>query len=146
MIEIQRTITTTSGSEIPITEITTDNFGHIYDILNQITPGVSPVKVRETKRIIKTIIDASMTSTQAESIIVGIDDLSEIDLSSKPLAIAVGYKENILNKFGYGMMDDEYIIEDILYDNKHLNPDSMLYRFALSHYLVLRLLPVFKYV
>ena len=145
LIEIQRTITTTSGSEIPITEITTDNFGHIYDILNQITPGVSPVKVRETKRIIKTIIDASMTSTQAESIIVGIDDLSEIDLSSKPLAIAVGYKENILNKFGYGMMDDEYIIEDILYDNKHLNPDSM----CIDRFKSLprtRLLPVFKYV
>lgn len=143
--EIQRTITTSAGNEIPITEITTDNFGRIYDILNQITPGVSPVKVRETKRVIKTIVDASMTSAQAEAVIVGIDDLSEIDLSSKPLAIAVGYKENILNKFGYGMMDDEYIIEDILYDNKHLNPDSM----CIDRFKSLprtRLLPVFKYV
>lgn len=77
--------------------------------------------------------------------IVGIDDLNQIDLTSKPLAVAVGYKENILNKFGYGLIDDELIIEDILYDNKHLNPDSMcIERFkSLSK---TRLLPVFKYV
>ena len=86
-----------------------------------------------------------MTSAQAESVIVGIDDLNNIDLSSKPLAIAIGYKENILNKFGYGLIDDNFIIEDILYDNKHLNPDSM----CIDRFKSLpctRLLPVFKYV
>lgn len=143
--EIQRTIITTAGVEIPITEICTDNFGLVFDILNKITPGVSPVKIRETKRVIKTIVDANMTSAQAESVIVGIDDLNNIDLSSKPLAIAIGYKENILNKFGYGLIDDDFIIEDILYDNKHLNPDSM----CIDRFKSLpctRLLPVFKYV
>ena len=143
--EIQRTIITSSGSEIPITEICTDNFGLVFDILNRITPGVSPVKVRETKRVIKTIVDANMTSAQAESVIVGIDDLNNIDLTSKPLAIAIGYKENILNKFGYGLIDDQFIIEDILYDNKQLNPDSMcIDRFKSIPRT--RLLPVFKYV
>ena len=143
--EIQRTITTSSGVDIPITEICTDNYGLVFDILNKITPGISPVKIRETKRIIKTIVDTSIASTEAESVIVGIDDLNQIDLTSKPLAVAVGYKENILNKFGYGLIDDELIIEDILYDNKHLNPDSMcIERFkSLSK---TRLLPVFKYV
>lgn len=143
--EIQRTITTSSSVDIPITEICTDNYGLVFDILNKITPGISPVKIRETKRIIKTIVDTSITATDAESVIVGIDDLSQIDLTSKPLAVAVGYKENILNKFGYGLIDDELIIEDILYDNKHLNPDSMcIDRFkSLSK---TRLLPVFKYV
>ena len=145
LIEIHRTVTTKSGDEIPITEILTDNFGRVYEILNQITPGISPAKVRETKRVIKNIVDASVTSAQAESVIVGIDDLSQIDLSSKPLAIAIGYKENILNKFGYGLFEDDLIFEDILYDNKHFDPDSMcIDRFkSLAR---TRLLPVFKYV
>lgn len=143
--EIQRTITTHSGEEIPITEIKTDNFGLVYDILNQITPGISPLKIRETKRVIKNIVDTSIASNQAESIIVGIDDLSNIDLSSKPLAVAIGYKENILNKFGYGLFDDELIFEDILYNNKHFSADSMcIDRF--KSLACTRLLPVFKYV
>ena len=101
--------------DIPITEICTDNFGLVFDTLNKITPGISPVKIRETKRVIKTIVDTSISSTEAESVIVGIDDLNQLDLTSKPLAVAIGYKENILNKFGYDLIDDALIIEDILY-------------------------------
>lgn len=143
--EIYRTITTQYGEDIPITEIATDNFGLVYDILNQITPGISPAKVRETKRVIKSIVDASVSSSQAESVIIGIDDLSQVDLSSKPLAIAIGYKENILNKLGYGLFEDDLIFEDILYDNKHFSPDSMcIDRF--KSLACTRLLPVFKYV
>lgn len=143
--EIQRTIITQAGDEIPITEIRTDNFELVYDTLNKITPGISPVKIRETKRVIKNIVDTSITSDQAESVIVGIDDLSNIDLSSKPLAIAIGYKENILNKFGYGLFDDELIFEDILYNNKNFDADSMcIDRFKSIP--STRLLPVFKYI
>lgn len=145
LCEIHRTITTQSGEDIPITEISTDNFGLVYDLLNRITPGVSPAKVRETKRVIKSIVDANITSAHAESIIIGIDDLSQIDLSSKPLAIAIGYKENILSKFGYGLFEDDLIFEDILYNNKHFDSDSMcIDRFKSLAYT--RLLPVFKYV
>lgn len=145
LIEIHRTVTTASGDDIPITEISTDNFGLVYEILNRITPAISPAKVRETKRVIKSIVDASITSAQAESVIVGIDDLSQVDLSSKPLAIAIGYKENILNKFGYGLFEDDLIFEDILYDNKNFDSDSMcIDRFKSIPYT--RLLPVFKYV
>ena len=143
--EIQRTITTQSGDEIPITEIQTDNFSLIYDTLNKITPGVSPLKIRETKRIIKKIVDTSISSKEAESIIVGIDDLSKVDLSSKPLAIAIGYRESILSKFGYGLFDDVLIFEDILYNNQNFNADSMcLDRFKSIP--TTRLLPVFKYI
>lgn len=123
--EIKRTITTRSGNEIPITEIQTDNYFKVYKILNQITPGISPVKIRETRRVVKSIVDSSLSSSNAEAIIVGLDDLSEINLSQKPLAIAIGYRESILNKFGYGIFDDELIFEDILYDNKHFDADSM---------------------
>lgn len=143
--EIQRTVTTKNGDEIPIVEIQTDNFSLVYDILGKIVPGISPVKVRETKRVIKSIVDTSISSQDAESIIVGIDDLSNIDLSSKPLAIAIGYRENILSKVGYGLFDDLLILEDILYDNQDFNADSMCQdRFKSISYT--RLLPVFKYV
>lgn len=142
--EIKRTIITQSGVEIPITEIQTDNFALVYDILNQITPGISPSRVRETRKLVKTIVDQSITSNNADSVIVGIDNLSDVDLSTKPLAIAIGYRENILNKFGYGLLADDIIFEDILYNNKHFEPNEMcLERF--KSIAPQRLLPVFKY-
>ncbi|MGO5166395.1 MULTISPECIES: SIR2 family protein [unclassified Candidatus Paralachnospira] len=145
LIEIKRNITTKNGAEIPITEIQTDNYARVFDILNKIVPGVSPLKIRETRRIIKTIVDSSISDSNAEATIVGLDDLSKMDLSGKPLAIAIGYRENILSKFGYGIFDDDVILEDILYDNKHLDPDAMcLDRF--KSIAATRLLPVFKYI
>ncbi|MCI7130377.1 MAG: SIR2 family protein [Lachnospiraceae bacterium] len=143
--EIKRTITTKNGVDIPITEIQTDNYSLVYDILNRITPGISPIRIRETRKIVKTIVDQSVASADASSIIVGLDDLSNIDLSNKPLAVAIGYRESILNKYGYGMLADDMIFEDILLGNKHFDPNNMcLERFKSIPYN--RLLPVFKYV
>ena len=82
LVEIKRTHTTKNNIDIPITEIQTDNFAKVYEILNRITPGISPARVRETRRLVKTIVDQNISSNNAESIIVGIDDLSNIDLSS----------------------------------------------------------------
>lgn len=145
LVEIKRTHTTKNNINIPITEIQTDNFAKVYEILNKITPGISPVRVRETRRLVKTIVDQNISSSEAESIIVGIDDLSNIDLSSKPLAIAIGYRENILNRFGYGVLSDEMIFEDILYDNKKYDAEQMcMERFKSIP--VTRLLPVYKYI
>lgn len=145
LIEIERTIQTRHGTEIPFIEIQTDNYSQVYDILNKLTPGISPIKVRETRKVVKTIVDQSLASTEAESVIVGIDDLDKVDLTSKPLAIAIGYRENILNQFGYGALEDKLIWEDILYDNKHFNAESMcVTRF--KSIATSRLLPVYKYV
>lgn len=143
--EIQRTITTSKGTEIPITDIETDNYSLIYDILSRITPGISPIKIRETKRLVKTIVDQSVASNDAESLIIGIDELNDANLDSKPLAIAVGYKENILNKYGYDLLDESLIFEDILYDNKKFDAEFMcINRFKSLAYT--RLIPVYKYV
>ncbi len=145
LLEIERTIITKSGVEIPFVEIQTDNYIKIYEKIGEITPGISPVRVRETRKVVKTIVDQSMTSLDAETIIVGIDDLDHIDLSSKPLAIAIGYKENILSKYGYGRFGDEQIFEDIIFDNKNFDSGAMcderLRRISKN-----RLLPVYKYV
>ncbi|MCM1252489.1 MAG: SIR2 family protein [Clostridium sp.] len=145
LIEIRRTITTKKGLEIPITEIQTDNFSLVYDILNRITPGISPVRIRETKMFVKTIVDQSISQNDAEALILGIDALDDINFKNKPLAIAIGYKENILNKFGYGLLSDDMIFEDILFDNKHFDADEM----CLSRFKSIsstRLLPVHKYM
>ncbi len=145
LIEIKRTIITSTGSEIPITEIQTDNFAAVYDILNQVTPGMSPSRVRETRKLVKTIVDQSISTNSAESVIVGIDNLDDVDLSTKPLAIAIGYRENILNKFGYGLLADDMIVEDILFDNKHFSANEMCQE-RFKSISSTRLLPVFKYV
>lgn len=145
LVEIKNTIITDDGNKIPITEIQTDNYSKVYDILNNIVPGISPIKVRETRRVIKKIVDESMSTSSAESIIVGLDNLQNLDLTSKPLAIAIGYKESILNTYGYGLVNDSYILEDILYDNKHFDADNMcMVRFKSIR--SNQLLPVFKYV
>ncbi|NBJ93238.1 SIR2 family protein [Parablautia muri] len=143
--ETKRTLFTANGVEIPITEIITDNYLTIYEKLNHIIPGISASKIRETRKIVKKIVDQSITSDTAESIIVGIDDLDNIDISSKPLAIAIGYRDTILNKVGYGILADEMIFEDILMDNKHFDATEMcLERFKSIP--STRLLPVFKYL
>ena len=145
LIEVERTIITEKGKQIPFVEIQTDNYGTIYDKLGEITPGISPLKVRETRKVIKTIVDQNMSDANAESVIVGIDDLSEMDFSSKPLAIAIGYKENILNRYGYGILEENYIFEDIIYDNKRFDKEAMCNE-RYKNIPKSRLLPVFKYI
>lgn len=145
LIEIERTITTKNAVEIPFVEVQTDNYGLVFDKLSEIVPGISPLKVRETRRVVKTIVDQNMASSDAESIIVGIDDLSNFDFSSKPLAIAIGYKENILNKYGYGLLEESQIFEDIIFDNKHFDAEAMCSE-RLKRIGKTRLIPVFKYV
>ena len=145
LVETKTNVVAPNGNYIPLTEIRTDNFGLLFDTLNRIMPGVSPLRIRQTRKIVKKIVDQSIASSSAESIIVGLDRLDDIDLSSKPLAIAVGYRESILNKYGYGMLADNLIIEDILYDNKNFDGKEMCserFRSLPSN----RLLPVFKYM
>lgn len=145
LVEIERTITTKNNVEIPFVEIQTDNYGAVYEKLGEITPGISPLRVRETRKVVKTIVDQSMSSTDAQSIIVGIDDLADMDLTQKPLAIAIGYKENILNKYGYGLLEDKLIFEDVIYDNKGFDAELMCNE-RLKNIAITRLMPVFKYV
>lgn len=145
LIETKNTIYTTNGKKIPVTDIQTDNFLKVYETLNKIVPGISPIRIRNTKRIVRRIVDENISSSNTESIIVGLDELDKFDLSSKPLAIAVGYRENILNKYGYGLVDVALIFEDIIYDNKHFSAEQMCTeRYKSIPYT--QLLPVFKYI
>jgi len=145
LIEKKRTLFTANKVEIPITEIETDNYSIIYDKLNKILPGIAASRIRATRKIVKKIVDQSIATDEAESIIVGIDDLENIDVSTKPLAIAIGYRDNILNKIGYGILEVETILEDILFDNKNLDPEKMCFH-RFKSISSAHLIPVFKYV
>lgn len=142
--QIHRTIVGKHG-DIPITEIQTDNYEAVYRILNKITPGISPKRIRETRRLVKNIVDQSVASGDASALIIGLEDLEHIDYSSKPLAIAIGYRESIIGKSGYDIIPDDIIIDDILFNNQEFNAKEMcLNRFKSIS--TTRLLPVFKYV
>lgn len=146
LVESKVQIVTPSHKYIPLTQIKTDNFSLVYDTLNRIVPGLSPLRVRQARHVVKKIVDQSILSDPAaESVIVGLENLDNLDFSNKPLAIAVGYKESILNKYGYGLLDDKFIFEDILYDNKHFDPTEMC-NARLKSIPINRLLPVFKYI
>ncbi len=143
--EVKRTVTTYEGVQIPITEIETDNFLLLYKVLNRITAGISPSRIRETKKLVKTIVEHNVASEEVNSVIIDIDDLSKVDTSKMPLAIAIGKKDTLFSKLGYGLLSTENIFEDILFDNKHLNCTSMcLDRF--KSLAATNLMPVFKYV
>ncbi len=144
-LETKNTIILPNGSKIPVTEIQTDNYLKVFSTLNKVVPGISPIRIRETKRIVRKIVDENTASADAESIIVGLDDLDHMDLSSKPLAIAVGYRDNILNKYGYGLVDAALIFEDIIYNNKHFSAEEMC-SVRFKSLPCTQLMPVFKYI
>lgn len=66
-------------------------------------------------------------------------------MSAKPLAVAIGYKESVLNSVGYGIFSDDQIFEDIIYDNKKFDPVEMCSS-RFKSIPTTRLLPVYKYV
>lgn len=146
LVENKVQIVTPARKVIPVTQIQTDNFALVYDTLNKIVPGLSPLRVRQARHVVKKIVDQSILSDPAaESVIVGLENLNDLDYSNKPLAIAVGYKESILNKYGYGLLSDQFIFEDILYDNKHFDSIEMC-NSRLKSFPINRLLPIFKYI
>ena len=119
LIEIKRTIITEKGENIPITEIATDNFLKVYKTINQLIPGMTPKNIRDTQRLVKRIVNNTIVSGDPSNVIFGIDEIPD-DLSDKNIAIAIGNKEDIINQYGYSVVKDEEILEDIIFNNKNL--------------------------
>lgn len=142
--EIKRTIMTSNGDTIPITEISTDNFLKIYQTINKLVPGMTPKNIRDTQRLVKRIVNNTVISGDPSNVIFGIDDIPE-DISNKNIAIAIGYKEDIINKYGYSLVSDASILEDIIFNNKKFNAKSMCIERFKSLY-TNRLMPVYKYI
>lgn len=143
LIEIRNNITTKDGTIIPITEIQTDNYLGIYNILSNVTPGVSASRIRETRRIVKKIVDKGVEQGKETALMVNIEDLDKIS-STKALAIAVGYKEDFVHDNGYKAFSESIIYEDILKDNQSLDPMKICFD-RYSSITPQRVLPIFKY-
>lgn len=144
LLETKKTIITSNGDTIPFTEIKTDNFLKIYQILNQLLPGMTPKNIRNTQRLVKQIVNNTITNNDPSNIIFGIDKIPE-EILDKNIAIAIGYKEEMINQYGYTLVQDADILEDILFDNKNFNAKSM----CIERFKSLpsnRLMPVYKYI
>jgi len=143
LVEIRNNITTRDGVVIPITEIQTDNYLEVYRILSQITPGISANRIRETRRIVKKIVNKSVEQGQETALMVNIEDIEKIS-NTKALAIAVGYKDDFVHDNGYKAFSESIIYEDILKDNQSLDPKKICFdRYASIS--TQRVLPIFKY-
>lgn len=144
LIESKRTIMTNSGETIPITEIETDNFLAIYQTLNKLIPGMTPKNIRDTQRLVKKIVNNTVISGDPSNVIFGIDEIPD-DISNKNIAIAIGYKENLINQYGYSSITDKDIIEDIIFNNKGFNAKLMCTE-RFKSLRINRLMPVYKYI
>ena len=142
--EIKRTIITEKGENIPITEIATDNFLKVYQTINQLVPGMTPKNIRDTQRLVKRIVNNTIISGDPSNVIFGIDEIPD-DISDKNIAIAIGNKEDIINQYGYSVVKDEEILEDIIFNNKKFDAKNMCKERFKSLYLN-RLMPVYKYI
>lgn len=144
LIEIKRTIITEKGENIPITEIATDNFLKVYKTINQLIPGMTPKNIRDTQRLVKRIVNNTIVSGDPSNVIFGIDEIPD-DLSDKNIAIAIGNKEDIINQYGYSVVKDEEILEDIIFNNKKFNSKNMC-KERFKSLPLNRLMPVYKYI
>ena len=143
LVQERNIIITSTGNHIPITQIKTDNYKKVYEQLNRVTPGVSASRIRETKRIVKKIVDKSVEQGQENSVIVNIEDLDNIS-NTKALAIAIGYQEDLQRTLGYSYFPNSLIYKDILLNDQNLIPSKMCeHRFTSIK--VNWLIPVYKY-
>lgn len=78
---------------------------------------MTPKNIRDTQRLVKRIVNNTIVSGDPSNVIFGIDEIPD-DLSDKNIAIAIGNKEDIINQYGYSVVKDEEILEDIIFNNK----------------------------
>ena len=64
LIETKNTIILPNGQKIPVTEIQTDNYLKVFSTLNKVVPGISPIRIRDTKRIVRKIVDENLDSAR----------------------------------------------------------------------------------
>lgn len=144
LIETKQTIITAKSREIPITQIETDNFNQIYKTLDKLTPGMSPSNIRHTRRLVKNIVKKSIESDENQNIIIGIDDIPE-NFDNHNLAIAIGYRESIINSYGMRAISNDQIVEDWLLDKSKFDV-RLLCSTRFADIQKNFLLPVYKYI
>ncbi|MDE8275927.1 SIR2 family protein [Erysipelothrix rhusiopathiae] len=140
-IETTENIITDRGN-IPITKISTDNFTRLFYILNKITPGLPSNVVKNTKRLIKKIVESSLETGNTNAIVINDDLIS--NLSNENIAVAFGEKQSLISRHGYTSFNLIHLFEDILFDNKNYDAHSVIHD-RLSGTSYKTLIPIFKY-
>ncbi|QIK85825.1 hypothetical protein G7061_04040 [Erysipelothrix sp. HDW6B] len=141
LIETRENIVTSRGS-IPITKISTDNYSRLYLELNSVTPGLPSSLVKSAKRLIKKIVDSSLETGDATTIVVNSDELENVE--DGQIAIAFGKKESILGRFGYSTFHITNLFEDILFDSFGYVPNLIVSE-RLKSVAWTTLVPIYKY-
>lgn len=133
----------------PISVIRTDNYLEVYRQLSMLTPAMNISAVKQVKRIVKDIVIESTATTPMEEPIITVllEDIQQLDKMgrSQKFAIAIG-NVNSIKEYGYGLKPHTEIFEDILLDNKSIDPEKILRGTYEKHYLkVKQNIPIYKY-
>lgn len=134
----------------PITVISTDNYIELYRHLGNLTPAMNLNIVKQVKRIVKDIVIESTSTEEIDDPIITVllEDISQLETlsSQQKFAIAIGDANEIQDQ-GYALKPLTDIFEDVLFDNKNINPDKLLLGAYENHYLkIQRNIPIYKYV
>lgn len=141
LVETIENIITDRGS-IPITKISTDNYSRLFFELNKITPGLPSNIVKQTKKLVKRIVENSLVTGSTDAVIIDEEQINLLEGNN--LAVAFGERSSLISKYGYSTFDLKYLFEDILFDNKDFKPEYIIdKRFRSVSYTTL--IPIYKY-
>src|SRR5690625_777287 len=133
----------------PVTIINTDNYAELYKQLYKLNPAMNISVVKQVKRIVKEIVvKATKNTNKIDPILtVMIDDLEQISSEEyDKLEIAAG-KAKTIGELGYGIKHKVEVFEDVLFNNKYLDPKRVLMGTYENHYLKIRTnIPIYKYI
>lgn len=112
--------------------IKTDNYSEIYDSINSINQGITPIEVRKYLHVIKEIIVEKGIEGKLDNILVNHDDLDEIikyGLKDRNIVVAIGdeklvYVMPTLSSYIYDYINEDFeqnYNEPINLDNKKLD-------------------------
>lgn len=134
----------------PVTVLSTDDYGLIYEELYKLKPTLNLKLVRQIKRLLNDIVLDTVDSdhlhqNKTPQIAVMLDDLDKID-SPEGIAVAVGPAQQI-SQYGYGIHDLKFIIEDIVFE-KNTFKSKMLVQVTFDKHICTRtrLVPIHKYI
>jgi hypothetical protein len=140
-----KTYITVGDRNLPITVVRVKDYSEVYKVLAQYERKLS---TRFLKQIISKLKEIVKSNDPSERIS-AIDITDEADLENVDFAIGVGIREGIMKKictYGYLPFAYDDLLEDIILDNKHYDPEKMV-KLALpqiisrSHYT-----PFYKYL
>lgn len=109
--------------EFTLRTVTIADFSLLYRELAEYTPSTTPATIKKLRQLVKRIV-LTAEPTEGQYMVVGIDNLNDMD--SERITLIVTEKEygKILRKFE--PITPEHLIKDYLSDSPSLNPDEVI--------------------